>query len=187
MMRIIAGEFRKAKISTPKGDATRPTQGRLREAVFNICQQEIVGANFLDICAGSGAMGLEALSRGAKFSTFIDNNRHAISAINDNVKNFKVENKTRVLFKDALSALKQLETEGVSFDLCYIDPPYNQKDLILELATFFDHSKSLLTRDATIFIENSEGAPLDGLVLNKLIFESKRQAGDSILYVFKSE
>src|SRR5437016_10865163 len=96
MMRIIAGEFKKAKILTPKGDATRPTQGRLREAVFNICQHEIIGANFLDICAGSGAMGLEALSRNAKSATFIDNSREAVQTISDNIKNFQLESKTKV-------------------------------------------------------------------------------------------
>jgi 16S rRNA (guanine966-N2)-methyltransferase len=184
-MHIIAGEFKHRKLATPKGDQTRPTSGRLRETVFNICQQYTEGAQFLDICAGSGAMGLEALSRGAISATFIENNQPAINAIYENIKNCGIESRCQVLYKDALSALKQLQQEGASFDLCYLDPPYKQTDLLLSIIHFLDQS-TLLKEGATLFIEDSANSLINGLVLNKLTLESKRKSGDSILYVFKN-
>ena len=185
-MHIIGGEFRKRKITTPSGDATRPTSGRLREAVFNICQMYIEDASFLDICAGSGAMGLEALSRGAKFSAFIDSHPQAVCAITENIKNFKVEAKTRVLSRDALSSLKQLQNENFTFNICYIDPPYHQKELLISIISFLDQSSHFLAQDATIFVEDAANSLIDGLVLSQLTLESKRKIGDSILYIFKT-
>lgn len=185
-MHIIGGEFRKRKIATPSGDTTRPTSGRLREAVFNICQLDIEGASFLDICAGSGAMGLEALSRGASFATFIDSHPQAIRAIAENIKNFKIEKQTKVLSKEALLALKQLQTENFTYNICYIDPPYHQKELLISIISFLDQSSHFLAKDATIFVEDAANSLIDGLVLSQLTLASKRKVGDSILYVFKT-
>lgn len=185
-MHIIAGNFRRRKIGAPSGTVTRPTSSRLRETVFNICQAEIENAHFLDICAGTGAMGLEALSRGAQSATFIDNNQPAIRTIYENIKLCGVEGRTQVFFKDALSALKQLEQEGMRFGLCYLDPPYHEKELLLSIISLLDQSKTLFMPNATLFIEDAANSLINGLVLNNLTLESKRKSGDSILYVFKA-
>ncbi|MDB6081467.1 MAG: hypothetical protein JWO53_739, partial [Chlamydiia bacterium] len=137
-MHIIAGSFRHRKLVAPQGDKTRPTSSRLRETVFNICQGSIENTNFLDICAGSGAMGLEALSRGAKSAIFIDNNQQAIRAISKNISLCGVEKLTEIIYKDALGALKQLEQSNHKFDLCYLDPPYHQPELLSSLILFLD-------------------------------------------------
>lgn len=123
-MFIIAGLYRRQRLITPKGSQTRPTANRLREALFNICQKSIEGARFLDIFAGSGAMGLEALSRGAQSATFIDSHREAIHCIESNIEHLKVQEKAKILRGEAFTMLKWLEQQGQTFDIIYADPPY---------------------------------------------------------------
>lgn len=123
-LRIIGGEFKGRILKTRNDPNTRPTQGMLREAVFNICQNEISGARFLDLFAGSGAMGLEALSRGAAHATLVEQNRDAIRCIKENISNLRLEPQTTLIPTDASRALKLLSNQ--LFDLIYIDPPYDQ-------------------------------------------------------------
>lgn len=123
-MFIIAGLYRRHRLISPKGGQTRPTSNRLREALFNICQQTIEEARFLDIFAGSGAMGLEALSRGAQFATFIDSHKEAIYSIETNVQSLKVQDQCQILRGEAFNMLQLLERQGKSFDIIYADPPY---------------------------------------------------------------
>lgn len=123
-MFIIAGHYRRHPLITPKNHGTRPTANRLREAFFNICQPFIEGARFLDIFAGSGAMGLEALSRGAEFSVFIESHREALQCIEKNILSLQVEKQTKVLRGEAFSMLKGLEKQQQTFDIIYADPPY---------------------------------------------------------------
>ena len=123
-MYIIAGLYRRQPLISPKGSQTRPTASRLREALFNICQQTIEGARFLDLYAGSGAMGLEALSRGAQSATFIDAHKEAIHCIKSNIAHLQVQEKTQLLRGDTFAMLKRLEEEGQIFDIIYADPPY---------------------------------------------------------------
>lgn len=120
-LRIIAGRFKGRLLKTPKGSSTRPTQGMLREAVFNICQNEIEGAHFLDLFAGSGAMGFEALSRGAEHITLVEQNRFAVSCIKENIAVLDVESEVTLLPQDAARALARFKTP---FHIIYMDPPY---------------------------------------------------------------
>ncbi len=183
-MYIIAGEFRKQKVLAPKGTATRPTSARLRETVFNICQMYIQGTRVLDICAGSGAIGLEALSRGAKSVTFIDNSYPAVDAIRENVEKCHASDRACICYQDALKALQELESKQARFEICYIDPPYHDPSLLRSIIEFLDRSDILLP-DAVIFTEDSANSLISGLVLNQLTLESKRRSGDSLLYVFR--
>lgn len=145
-LRLIAGAFKGRLLKTPKGPSTRPTQGMLREAVFNICQNEIGGARFLDLFAGSGAMALEALSRGAAHATLVEQNREAISCIKENIGALKVESQTTLIPTDAAKALSILEKQSAPFNIVYIDPPYDKP---LALAPLIP----LLAPDALVFIE----------------------------------
>jgi 16S rRNA (guanine966-N2)-methyltransferase len=121
-LRIIAGKFKGHLLKTPKGDATRPTQTILRGAVFNICQNAIENASFLDLFAGSGSMGFEALSRGASHVTFIENERNAIAALRANIAHLHVEQTTTLYPYNYTISLKKLPA---TFDIIYVDPPYN--------------------------------------------------------------
>src|SRR5437764_14648436 len=122
-MRISAGSRRGARIFAPKGRETRPTGDRVREAAFNLLGPGAAeGATVLDLFAGSGAMGLEALSRGAARATFVENDREACRTINRNLDKLGLDNAT-VLCQDALTALRNDARTGPSYDLVLVDAP----------------------------------------------------------------
>ncbi len=121
-MRVIAGEARRLRLVTPEGNETRPTQDRIKETLFNMLQNDVPGAVFVDVFAGSGGIGIEALSRGAKKAYFIENNIKAVKCINQNLQTTKFEDRATVLKQDVLVGLKNVkETEA---DIIFCDPPY---------------------------------------------------------------
>jgi 16S rRNA (guanine966-N2)-methyltransferase len=122
-MRIAGGEWRGRNLKSPKGDLVRPTQDRVREALFSMLQNDIPGAKFLDVFAGSGAVGLEALSRGASHATFVEQSSSSLACIKSNIEMVKCENRTEVIRSDAYSWLKT-DAAGRSFDIAFADPPY---------------------------------------------------------------
>ena len=120
-MRIISGRARGTKLYTLEGENTRPTLDRVKESLFNIIQNKIEDANFLDLFSGSGAIGLEALSRGAKKTIFCDSSKQAIEIINKNIKKTHLEDNSKVYNLDYKKALKEIKEKQ---DIIYIDPPY---------------------------------------------------------------
>ncbi len=124
-MRIIAGTARSLPLKTVEGDDTRPTTDRIRETLFNILTGEVEGATILDLFAGSGAVGLEAVSRGAKHAVFVDHSAKAVSCIRANIAFTKFDAKCEVIRGDFLTALKRMEGRS-AFDLIFLDPPYGQ-------------------------------------------------------------
>lgn len=187
MIRILGGQFRSREVTTPKGSVTRPTSSQIRAAVFNMCQSCIEGARFLDICAGSGAMGLEAVSRGAVHAGFIEHNRYAIFAIKENIKRFNVENECILHFGDANAVLKGLSGP---FDMCYFDPPYTHvkgpvSDLVVSVLTLLDQRPGLLSEGAYVFLEESSLASLKDTSFKHLVLESSRRYGSSQLFCFR--
>jgi 16S rRNA (guanine966-N2)-methyltransferase len=152
-LRILSGSFKGRILKSPKTLATRPTQGVVRQAVFNICQQSIEGSRFLDLFAGSGAMGLEAISRGAKSATFVEQASAATRCIRENIELLQVANQCELLPMDIFRAIKQLKQKKSLFDFIYIDPPYDEtakiaKDLLREL-------EGLIAPQGVIFLEDS--------------------------------
>ena len=146
-LRIVGGLFRGRILKSPKGPQTRPTTSMLREAVFNICAGWVQNARFLDLFAGSGAMGFEALSRGASFATFVEKDGRTAAIIRENASLLQVEPQVQILALDAKRALSQLMS---SYDLIYIDPPYEKEvpevfDLILK--------RNLLAPQGLLFLE----------------------------------
>ncbi len=122
MIRVIAGSARSLKLMTPPGEHTRPTQDRIRETIFNILQDDVPGSVFLDLFSGSGAIGIEALSRGASHAYFIENSKEALSCIRENLAHTHLEKGATVLAGDVFSQLYSVHEKAV--DLVYIDPPY---------------------------------------------------------------
>lgn len=151
-MRIIAGTARSMPLKTIEGRDTRPTTDRIKETLFNIIQSEVPGSVFLDLFAGSGGIGLEAVSRGAKKAVFVENSRKAAACIQDNINFTKFQSYCDLKCMDAVSALRTLERKYV-FDIIYMDPPYQQG---LEKAVLdYLSTSSVLTEDTTIIVEAS--------------------------------
>lgn len=182
-MHIIAGKFYKQKIQAPKGDSTRPTSSRLREALFNILQDEIEGADFLDIFAGSGAIGIEALSRGAKSATFIEADRNAYLTLTENIKQLKITNGS-VVFGDYRRNIQSLSRRAVQFHLIFADAPYSMQTIqaLIEEITKLD----LLKLSGKLFIENNTALSMD-LNLFGLTHLNSRKVGKTHLHQFQRD
>ena len=121
-MRIISGKARGTKLYTLEGENTRPTLDRVKESIFNIIQNEIEGAKILDLFAGSGAIGLEFLSRGAQKAVLCDNSKEAINIIKKNIEKTHMEQQVQILNDDFEECIEKLKNE--EFDIIYLDPPY---------------------------------------------------------------
>ncbi len=162
-MRVIAGKARRLTLKTIEGDSTRPTTDRIKETLFNILQDDIPGSRFLDLFAGSGGIGIEALSRGAKEAVFVEQNRKAAECIRENLVHTKLDGQGKLLVSDAISAIRRMDGQE-KFDLIFMDPPY-QKDLeraALEALV----GTSLLDADTLIIVEvklNTQADYLDAL------------------------
>ena len=179
-LRIIGGIFKGRTLKTPKGNATRPTQTMLREAVFNICQNMIEGIHFLDIYAGSGSLGFEAMSRGASHVTFIEKNKGAVQCIRENIGNLKIEAQTEIISGDAISSFKRIKRK---FDIVYIDPPYETPlSPILEALL----KAQILQEGALRFIEErSTKTPPPNFP--ELTLKSSRRFGDALLHTYLTD
>lgn len=137
-MRVITGTARGRKLITPEGLHTRPTSARVKEAIFNILQFEIEGRIVLDMFAGSGQMGIEALSRGAKKAVFLDSSAQAISAIKENIKVVGFTDKSQILLSDSYNGILQANE---TFDIVFIDPPYGENRFVKALSVANDVMK----------------------------------------------
>ena len=127
-MRVITGTAKGKPLSTLKGDEVRPTTDRVKEGMFSIIQFDILNSKVLDLFAGSGQLGIEALSRGAQMCTFVDNSREAQKIQLQNLKSTNLYKNSRVIFSDSISFLK---TTTDKYDIIILDPPYNT-DLLLQ-------------------------------------------------------
>lgn len=157
-MRVIAGTARSLPLKCIEGLNTRPTTDRIKETLFNMLQPEIPGCRFLDLFAGSGGIGIEALSRGAKEAVFVENQRKAGDCIRENLSFTKFTDRSRLLLMDAVSAIYQLEGEP-AFDLIFMDPPYDQ-GLEKQALAALSHS-SLADSHTTIILETSKNSEDD--------------------------
>lgn len=165
MMRIIAGTRRGKRLSTLEGEDTRPTLERLKQALFSAIQFELADRIVLDLFAGSGQLGLEALSRGAKSCHFNDAAPAAVKVIERNIKDCGFENSSKVTCADYGMCVKMIERAPLKPDLVFLDPPYNKgmaADALAQLAP-------MLPRGALVAVETAaeEEIPLCGLALRK--------------------
>jgi|SRR5690625_854228 len=126
-MRIVSGEHRGIRLTSVPGKNTRPTSDKVKESIFNIIGPYFSGGHCLDLFAGSGNLGLEAISRGVDSAVFVEKNALAIKTINENIKKLRVENKARVYRNDAFKSLKQLTEQNFIFKIIFMDPPYHFK------------------------------------------------------------
>ena len=163
-MRIISGSARGLKLKAPDGLNTRPTADRIKESLFNIIAPYLYDCSFLDLFSGSGAIGIEALSRGAKDATFVDFDKNSINIIKQNIKLAKFEEKSNIYNIDVLHTIDLLSNNGKKFDIIFLDPPYDKGLLIPALKKIED--KNLLKDDGFIICEQHINEP--EIILDKL-------------------
>lgn len=150
-MRVVAGTARSLILKTIEGMDTRPTTDRIKETLFNMLTGYVQDAKFLDLFAGSGGIGIEALSRGAKECTFIENNPKAVSCIKDNLVHTKLDKKGKVLKYDAISYVQGLDV--IDYDVIFMDPPYSkdlEKNVLTVLAGKEFTEGTLIVVEATL-------------------------------------
>lgn len=156
-MRIIAGEKRGCAIAAPKGRDTRPTLDRIKESLFGIIQFSIANSRVLDLFAGSGNLGLEALSRGAQYAAFCDASRESIRVIRANIEKLGYESGSEVFACDCMAALNALAAAGKKFDIVFLDPPYASS--LAEKAIVRIVELGLLAQDGITVVEHATKLP----------------------------
>jgi 16S rRNA (guanine966-N2)-methyltransferase len=155
-VRIIAGKFRSRQLKSLKGTALRPTSDKLRETLFNVLGELVVGARFVDLFAGTGAVGIEALSRGARETLFVEKHPPSSALIKKNLESLEIRTGTRVLTSDALLALKRLSKEPAASaltDILFLDPPYVEKEQYSSVLSFLGNA-NLLAENAVVIAEH---------------------------------
>ena len=156
MLRIVGGAHRGRRIEAPEGRDTRPTLDRVRENLFNMLQGRLMDARVLDLFAGSGALSLEALSRGAAFAVLADRDREANRIEQKNIASLGLADRTRVMRGEWQQTVKTLTEEGERFDLIFLDPPYAMTDL----RQLTEALKPLMAGDGLIVLEHQAKAEI---------------------------
>ncbi len=182
MLRVIAGSARNLLLKTPDGFDTRPTTDRIKETLFNVLQNDVPGAVCIDFFAGSGSIGIEALSRGAKKVYFVENARAALACIVENIKHTHFEERATVISQDALNCLYQIHEQQV--DIVFMDPPYN-KGLEKELLSAIK-DMSYITEDTLFVVEADLNTDFDYLEeLGYLVYKEKKYKTNKHLFLYR--
>ncbi|MEK6598754.1 MAG: 16S rRNA (guanine(966)-N(2))-methyltransferase RsmD [Deltaproteobacteria bacterium] len=183
-MRIVGGTARGKRLVSFRGMSIRPTTDKVREAIFNILSQPFSFKTVLDLFAGTGAMGIEALSRGAETAAFVDNDPKAVKIIKKNLELCRFTGRTKIINMDVQSALAFANKKRESFDLIFIDPPYLMSLTGIVLNYIAD--KRLLNADGLIVAESSKRMIWDGEVKGLELFD-RRRYGDTVVSFYKSK
>jgi 16S rRNA (guanine966-N2)-methyltransferase len=179
--RIIGGRGKGRRLKAPGGLATRPTGARVRQSLFDILAPRLPGCRFLDAFAGTGAVGLEALSRGARAVVLVDSSAAAIAAVRENARALAASGEARILRQDALVAMEALAARGERFDVVYLDPPY-ESDLYLRSLLAVSES-GLLAPGGVAVAEHFHKAPLPETI-GRLVRTRTVRIGDHVLSLY---
>lgn len=181
-MRIISGTLKGRVVKGYDVDGTRPTMDRVKESVFSMIQNKIEDATVLDLFAGSGNLGIEAISNGSKVCYFNDLNKECIKVMNNNLKEFNIADKSVVLNQDYRRCLDYLKEKALSFDLIFLDPPYRMECLNEVIEKILENN--LLKDKGLIICEISYDYLYDFAGLEKI---KKRKYGDKIVIILKNK
>lgn len=184
-MRVISGIARGKKLSTLEGLETRPTLDRVKEALFNILQFDIKDTNVLDLFSGSGALAIEALSRGANSAVLCDKSPKAIKIINKNLEDTRLNDKAEVINKDYLQALSELRNESKKFDIIFLDPPYKSNFIEKSIENIL--KCNLLAEDGIIIAETDNEYIIEQIKKNKdiEIYDARKYGIVHIIFIRK--
>ena len=184
-MRVIAGKYKSRRLAGPSGTQTRPTSDRLRETLFNVVAPAVEDSVWLDVFAGTGAIGIEAISRGARMVYFVESSRRAARTIRDNLAALGIEEGFEVVEREAPVALRQLDSQAVACNFCYLDPPYRKKGDYDEVLGFLSQSRVLSSGGLVIAEHDKRFDP--GEAFGALRRQRVLRQGDSVLSFYKRE
>ena len=184
-MRIIAGEAKGRRLCTPKGFGVRPTTDRVKEAIFSMISPYIQESIILDLFSGTGSLGLEALSRGAKKGYFVDKSRKSIKLTQENIQHMGFQSQSEIRLSDAVRAIEDFVSLGIMFDIVFMDPPYG-KGLVLPCMKAINKGK-ILNRDAIIVIEHDETEKIEIIDHYRILKEKKYGNTFISVYIMKEE
>ena len=196
-MRVIAGAFRGRRLVAPRGNrVVRPTADRVKESVFGILRERVIDANFLDLCAGTGNIGIEALSRGAKHVTFLERDPRCIKVIAENLRAcglpttpdaaHESTGKICLLRRDVVKGLTYLERQAAVFEIIYFDPPYDTGLYATCLALLAENA--LLHTNGTLLVEHAKRSVMPDTI-GRLTRSRQTNYGDTVVsfYIFKMD
>lgn len=182
-MRIISGKYAKRNLFTLKSMKTRPTSDKVKESLFNSLGQYFEGGACLDLYGGSGALGIEAVSRGMDFAWINDINRSAVEVIQKNVALTKETENFRISNLSANACLKKISAEAIKFDLVFLDPPYAKQTMAKDLAKLL--SLDLLTTSAQVICETDEQIDLPDM--SGFVLDKKHHLGRTLVYFYRRQ
>lgn len=182
-MRISGGIYCSRILKTPKGELTRPTSGMVRETLFNIIAPQLDQARFLDLFAGSGSVGIEAISRGASFAILVEKHRAALDCLRANITSLKIQQETLILPSPVERALALLHTRGEQFDFIFLDPPFADTQAYMTVLTQLGDS-NFLTSEGSIIAQHAASLSLPE-VIEPFTCYRKRQIGDNALTFYR--
>ena len=181
-MKVISGTLKGRNIEGYNIDGTRPTMDRVKESLFATIQNNIKDAIVLDLFAGSGNLGIEAISNGARISYFVDNNKEAIKVLNKNISNLNIKSSSKVILSDWKKSLNDFANQSIKFDLIFVDPPYdyNVYEKILEKVS----TLNLLNEGGLIILEHSNLRFKD--TYNNLSLYKEKKYGNKSVNIYKN-
>jgi 16S rRNA (guanine(966)-N(2))-methyltransferase RsmD len=182
-MRVIGGNARGRQLKVPKGQALRPTAGRVKESLFDILPHNLSGAKVLDLFAGTGNLTIEALSRGAAQAVLVDSSVQSGKAIRENLHRLNLANRAKLLAMPVTRALRLLARQRETFDLIFLDPPYERQ--LIEPALKIIDKETLLRESGVLIAEHSVREPIT-LHLQRLNLSDQRRYGSTTLSFFRS-
>lgn len=182
-MRVISGKARGTKLECPTGDNVRPTTDRIKESLFNIINMDIIDTNVLDLFCGTGALGIESLSRGANKCIFVDRDKRSIEMTKRNILKTKLMDYSIIENVDVKTAISKYSSE--KFDYIFLDPPYN-KDFCMEVLRLINDNQ-ILNEDGTIVIEHNPDEILEEMVGNLIRFKEKKYNKTTMISFYKLE
>jgi 16S rRNA (guanine966-N2)-methyltransferase len=181
-MRIVAGIFGGRRLHAPKGMEIRPTSDLVREAIFNIIGQAVTDANVLDLFAGTGALGLEALSRGASQAVFVDQSLTAVQLIRANIERCNVQDRVRIIHGSVNQAIRRLTAQGGYFDLIFMDPPYGKGSVQKAFVNV-----AAVARSGTLVVAEHDSKELLPSSCREWIRTQERKYGDTSVSIYLRE
>lgn len=185
MIRITAGIYKNRRLFIPKKSPIRPTPEMQRERLFHILHTQIVDAAVLDLFAGSGILGFEALSRGADTVLFVENHKESIRCIEQTIKTLQTSN-AHLWKTDVFQALQRLQKQGKTFDCIFADPPFTTPELAQKTLLFIDEN-ALLKKGGSFFLEHKTNSALVVDSLQHLSWVNTKKSGDSSLSLFSTK